>query len=113
MNNKIYIVSEDWEREGERGNIIHPFSSYEKAKKFYDKCIKLEKEEYFARDYIISNDVEYCKVNESWKEEDKNYVIATTDDLENNFHEWFFYEKESYDNFHSSYTLMEYELDKE
>ena len=55
---KIYIVTEEWMNEGEGGCTPHPFTTYEKAKAFYDRLIEKEKTEYMAANAYASDDVD-------------------------------------------------------
>lgn len=53
MNNKVYIVVEDWSFDCDCGTTITIFNDFQNALDFKDECIKTIKENYINDDYII------------------------------------------------------------
>ena len=104
---KIYIVTEEWMNEGEGGCTPHPFTTYEKAKAFYDKLIEKEKTEYMAANAFASDDVDET---EDGTDDSKAYRVEVIDN-EGGPNTWTFFDKGEYNDFHVLFTLCEYVVD--
>lgn len=105
---KIYIVTEEWTNEGEGGCTPHPFTTWEKAKEFFDWCIQKELDEYMAADPYANDDIDETKYA---TDKTKAYAIDKNINEENGPCSWEFYEKGNYSNYHASYSLCEFEVD--
>lgn len=105
--NKIYIVTEEWMNEGEGGCTPHPFSTWEKAKEFFDWCVQKEFNEYMAADPHADDNIDET---EDLNDETKDYALEKIIN-DNGPCTWAFYEKGNYNDYHVSYSLCEFEVD--
>lgn len=105
--NKIYIVTEEWMNEGEGGCTPHPFTTWEKAKEFYDWCIEKELDEYLAAAPYADDDIDET---ENGTDNTKRYRIEKVENKGGTC-VWTFYEKGNYNDFHSAYNLDRFVVD--
>ncbi|MDY0291922.1 MAG: hypothetical protein RBR02_06270 [Desulfuromonadaceae bacterium] len=90
---KVYAVRQDWANYDEHDNQINLFDTKEKAKAFYEECVKLEKEQFITSNYLNENGTV-----------DEGYILQEDEE------EYEFYEDGNYDYCHSYIYIEEMEV---
>ena len=111
--NKNYVVTEYWMMNGEGGAQAHVFSTYEKAKGFYQHCIEKELQDGFASNSFDNGDIEFI-INDSHEGNLEGcYIIEEVFDIEYPESDlfWSWYEKGYYADCHSDYKLEVLDVD--
>ena len=117
---EVYVVIKDWTEDGDNQTKIHIFSTYRKAKKFYDKCLEDEMATGLSSDSFKANAVEIC--GEVYGEDEEKYPdkpyaleISISDNPEGSRYlcSWCWFEKEYYSGLHSEYRLERRIIDED
>lgn len=113
---EIYIVVEHWRVYWEGEIKVHVFSTYSKAKDFYDKCIEKDTSTGISSDSFKANNVEFCgKCFSAEKEPEKQYGLEIANKPEDNYylHWWAWFGKENPLQVYSIYHIEKQIIDEE
>lgn len=113
---EVYVVIEHWKLNWEEEYNIHSFSTYQKAKRFYDNCIRHDMSSGISCDSFQTDNVEFCGehyINDNMPS--KRYALEEVNVPQEGryLHIWHWFQKEDPINICSSYYIERCIIDED